>query len=253
MAQKDDSRTEVIEEGDIFFIYRPEVEEENPGGLGDVQRFYVVLRPKGGKLRLLVMGRKRMPDVEQHERNWGFVDMVTASPQKIEREMREAEYGTKTRGERHLPAARPAGEGVYLVTLEDGQMHLVYSLELPERPSEVQKTFKIAPEASYALSVKNPGAGQPRTAGLRESEKADYPDALQKEFRGRRFEREDLRLLDYDGAEFIMVGARTNPEQAYGVEVETEKEDYEHAEIVRKLRMVRSRHPVKPLFEGKWD
>ena len=75
MAKNDDRHTEVLEEGDIFFLYRLEVEEE-PSGLGDVQRFYVVLRPQAGKLRLLVMERKRLPDVEQHERNWGFVDII---------------------------------------------------------------------------------------------------------------------------------------------------------------------------------
>jgi len=54
-------------------------------------------------------------------------------------------------------------------------------------------------------------------------------------FHGRRFEREDVRLLDFPGAEFIMIGARTDPEQAYGVELKTEKEDYAHAEIIREL------------------
>ena len=42
MANNDDRHTEVPEEGDTFFLYRLEVEEE-PSGLGDVQRFYVVL------------------------------------------------------------------------------------------------------------------------------------------------------------------------------------------------------------------
>ena len=226
------------------------MEEEDPSGLGDVQRFYVVLRPQGGKLRLLVMGRKRLPDVEQHERNWGFVDMVTASAAKLEQALQEADYETKTRGKRHLPAVRPAGEGVYAVTLEDGQMYLAYSLELPERPGEVQQELKISAEASYALSVKNPEAGQPRAAGLSEQAKADYPDKLQEVFRGRRFAREDMRLLDYEGAEFILVGARPDPEKAYGIALGTEKEDYAHADIITRLRMVKSRHPVTPLFEG---
>lgn len=161
MAKKDDGQAEVIEEGDIFFLYRPDVEEEHPEGLGDVQRFHVVLRPREGrKLRVLVMGRKRLPKVEEHEQNWGFVEMVTSSAEKVERELQETEYGTKTRGRRRLPAERPAGEDAYAVMLEDGQMHLVYSLELPEKPGDVQKTFNIAPEASYALAVKNPEARQ---------------------------------------------------------------------------------------------
>jgi hypothetical protein len=254
MASGKDRQSEVLEEGDIFFLYRPTVEEDEPSGLGDVQRFYVVLRPQGsgsqgGKLRLLVMGRKRLPDVERHERAWGFVETVASAAGTIEKELRETDYETKTRGKRRLPAARPAGEGVYAVTLEDGQMHLSYSLELPEQPREVQQAFKIAPEASYALSIKNPEVGQP---GSGRQAKADYPQTLQEEFRGRRFAREDVRLLDYEGAEFILVGARRDPEEAYGVALETEKEDEAHADIINRLRLVKSRHPIAPLFEGRW-
>lgn len=253
MARSDDRNTEVLEEGDIFFLYRPTVDEDDPHGLGDVQRFHIVLRPHGGgKTRLLTVGRKRLPEVDSHERNWGFVDVVTDSAGELEEGLSEETYATKTRGEQRRPAARPAGEGVYAISLEDGQMHLSYALELPKKPDEVQKTLRIAPEASFAISVKNPEKGQPKGAGLRPEQKVDYPKKLQEEFRDRRFAREDVHLLDYEGAEFIMVGSRSNPEAEYGLELDAEAEDYEHAEIIRKLRMVKSRHPVKPLFEGEW-
>jgi hypothetical protein len=253
MPERDRHNSEVLERGNIFFLYRPRVDEEEPSGLGDVQRFFVVLRPEGaGKLRLLVVGRKRLPDVGQHERNWGFVALVTDSAETIEQGLRAEDYQTKTRGEQHQPAARPAGEGVYAITLKDGQMHLSYVLELPQHPSDVQRAFKIAPEASFALSVKNPERDQPPGTGLDESQKADFPERLQREFRGRRFEREDVKLLDFPGAEFILVGARTGPESAYGVELSAQPEDYAHAEIIRELHMVKSRHPIEPLFEGGW-
>lgn len=253
MARSDKRNTEILEEGDIFFLYRPKVNEDEPHGTGDVQRFEMVLRPEGGeKVRLMVVGRKRLPDPERHERFWGFVEMVADSARRIEEELRERTYDTRTRGERTRPAARPVGEGVYVISLEDGQMHLSYELELPERPREAQRAFRIGRQASYVLSVKNPLRGSPAYAGLSEEDEADYPRRLQEEFRGRRFAGEDVRLLDYEGAEFLLVGARTNPEAAYGVELETEKEDYAHAEAIRRLRMARSRHPVKPLFEGRW-
>jgi len=241
----------ILEQGDIFFLYRPDVEEHDPEGPGDVQRFFAVLRPQAGKLRLLVIGRKRLPEVDNHETNWGFVDSISKDEAALEKSLRAVEYDTKTRGKREQPAARPAGEGVYAITLDDGQMHLVYLLELPEKPGEVQKAFGIAQEAAYVLSVKNPEKGSPRAAGLSEEGKADYPKKLQEEFRGRRFAGEDVRLLDHEGAEFILVGARRDPE-AYDVDLDTEREDYEHADTVRALRMAKSRHPVKPLFEGKW-
>jgi hypothetical protein len=111
---------EILEQGDIYFLYRPKVrgEEEAMGeqpaaeDLGDVQNFYIVLKPERGRFRLISVGRKRLPDIEEHERLWGFVDMIADSGKAIEEELQSATYATKTRGERVLPAARPAGEGV---------------------------------------------------------------------------------------------------------------------------------------------
>jgi len=249
----DDRDIEILEQGDIFFLYRPVVEEDEPEGFSDVQRFFVVLRPEGGRIaRLIVLGRKRLPNIDRHERVWGFVSTVTKDERKLEEELREESYGTKTRGEQRQPAARPAGEGVYVITLNRGQMHLSYALELPDSPGPVQDALKLENEASFALSIKNPEKGQPANAGLSKDAKADYPDKLQEVFRDRRFAREDVRLLDYEGAEVLFVGARKDPQKAYGVELDTDDEDEKSADIFRKLRAAKSRHPVKPLLEGDW-
>jgi hypothetical protein len=253
MARHRRTQPEILERGDIFFLYRPAVDQDEPKGLIDVQRFFVVLKPEGDeKFRLLVVGRKRLPDVKTHERFWGFVDHVERSATDLERQLRSLTYGTATRGERHEPAARPAGEGVYSITLLSGQMHLSYTLELPKHPGEVQKAFHIEPQASFALSVKNPEASTPPGVGLREQEKADYPDRLQAEFRDRRFEREDVRMLDYPGAEFILVGASAHPDETYGAELMAgEKGGF--PDIFRELHLRRADHPVRPLMEGKWE
>lgn len=251
MASEHDA--EVLEQGDIFFMYRPRVEEDDPEGEADVQRFYMALKPEGHKpYRLIVIGRKHLPDLPGHERTWGFVDMVSDDPARIEQELREQHYRTRTRGSRTRPAARPAGEGAYAIARTDGQMHLVYALELPRTPGEVQKDLNIAPEASFALSIKNPEKAQSRSAGLNEDQQADFPEQEQKKFRGRRFDREDPELLDYEGAEIVLVGARDDPEQRYGLDLAPEREDPGTADIVRKLRMVKSRHPLKPLVKGDW-
>jgi hypothetical protein len=249
---------ETLEEGDIYFIYRPEVrpegEDDEPAeGLGEVQNFYLVLKPHGGRFRLINVGRKRLPEIDGHERNWGFVDMVAGSGQQIEQALRQETYDTKTRGARVLPAARPAGEGVYALLRIDGRMQLAWALELPEKPGPVQKAFNIPPEASLAVSIKNPEkGGGPRGARLSEEQKADYPKELQKEFRDRRFATEDPRLLDYEGAEIIFVGARSNPEQAYRIDLQPEDESEGSAEIFKQLRFAKSRHPREPLLKGEW-
>jgi hypothetical protein len=194
MPDDDTIEAEVLERGDIFFLYRPRVEEEHPSSLADVQRFFIVLRPEGGKkLRLLAVGRKRLPDVGEHERFWGFVDTVTDSAERL------------------------------------------------------------AAEASFALSIKNPEASSPAGVGLPETEKAQYPDKLQEEFRDRRFAREDVRLLDVDNAEFILIGARTDPERAYDLDLESAKTAHPRAKAIAGLHLPRTETPIKPMFEGVWE
>jgi hypothetical protein len=254
MARSDGHETQLLETGEILFFYRPRVQEEDPSSLEDVQRFLIVLRPKDGShLRLLVVGRKRLPEVGAHERNWGFVDLVTEDVKAVEEALRGEERATKTRGVRHQPSARPAGAGVYAVTLEDGRMHLSYELDLPEEPGEVQRTLKLAPEASFALSVRNPEMPRPRGAGTGPPVDAEFPEDLQQEFRGRRFAAEDVRLLDIEGAEFVMVGARRDPERAYGLDLEAEAGLRGGEDVMRGLRRLRAEQPTKPLFEGRWD
>jgi hypothetical protein len=265
MAKKTEpgSSQEILEQGDIYFLYRPKVRsaEEADEGAGepaaedieDVQNFYMVLKPQGGRFRLINIGRKRLPDIEGHERNWGFVDMIADSGTEIEHALRRDTYDTKSRGERVRPAARPAGEGVYALVREGSGTFLVWALELPNKPGPVQKAFNIPQEASLAISVANPEKrGGPRTAQLDEEQRANYPKSLQKEFRDRKFATEDPRLLDYEGAQVIFIGARQDPEQAYDIDLQPEKESEGSADIFKQLRFARSRHPAEPLLRGEW-
>ncbi|MDN5848181.1 MAG: hypothetical protein L0H63_00890 [Nitrococcus sp.] len=251
----------ILEQGNIYFMYRPKVakkagaEDIEAEDSGDVGRFYMVLKPDGRTLyRLFVLGRKRMPNVREHERSWGFVAMVSDDPKELEQELQGHTYSTKTRGQRQQPTTRPAGEGSYAIAAIGNrrQAHLIYVLELPRDRGEVQKELGIKTEASFALSIKNPEKGQRTAGGLKEAQQADYPKPLQERFRNRRFDTEHPELLDYEGAEIILVGARTDPEEAYGLDLEPEQEDQGTADIIKDLRMVQSRHPIEPLFRGEW-
>jgi hypothetical protein len=179
--------------------------------------------------------------------------MIADSGKEIEEALQRATYETKTRGERVLPAARPAGEGVYALVGEGSRTHLAWALELPKKPGPVQKAFNIPEEASLAVSIANPEKrGGPRTAQLSEEQRAHYPKSLQKEFRDRKFATEDPRLLDYEGAQVIFIGAREGPAEAYAVDLQPEKESEGSADIFRQLRFAKSRHPVEPLLRGEW-
>lgn len=252
-GSRDNHETEILERGHIFFFYRPRVDEEDPEGLSDVQRFFIVLRAEPShRMRLLTVGRKRLPDVERHERNWGFVDVVSSDIGDIRKVLEPYSYGTKTRGEQHQPGARVAGEGVYAVALRDGRMHLAYHLDKPEKPGDVQHALNIEPQASFALSVKNPERSSPRGRGLRQQDEPDYPDRLQEEFRGRRFATEDIALLDYEGAEFLLIGATPDPERRYDLGLENEGNGTPDQALFRLLRAGLRDERIKPLFEGRW-
>jgi hypothetical protein len=78
----------VLERGNIYFVYRPKVEHASAKGIEDIQRFFVILSPFGkARYRLIVIGRKRLPAIgDTHERNWGFVQKVASNPHEIEDE-----------------------------------------------------------------------------------------------------------------------------------------------------------------------
>jgi hypothetical protein len=258
-TSKRDADASTLERGDIFFFYRPRVsaadEETHPRGIDDIARAYMVMHPRGrGIYRLIVIARKRLPDVAKREREWAFVEKVSRTAGEIEAELRREEYATKTRGERVAPAARPAGEGVYALVRHVDHTHLAYALELPEKPGPVQKALEIEREASYILSVKNPEAPSPPEVGLAPDEAARYPRPLQEIFHGRRFVPADPpELLDYPGTQLLLIGASANVREELGVDLDPQREDERTAEIFRDLHIARSQHPVEPLFKGKWE
>jgi hypothetical protein len=253
---RESDQVKTLEHGNVYFFYRPRVGDEDPESLAEVQRLYMVLAPQGKqRYRLMVIGHKKLPDPARsgQGRFWGFVDQVTDDPKAIERDLQAHRYSTKTRGERELPAARPAGEGVYRIVRHDSHTHLVYALELPEKIGEVQEELNIEGEASYILSIKNPAKPSPRGAGLPHKESAKYPERLKKLFRDRQFSEVDpINFLDYPHTQFMMIAAAEDVSADLGIELHPQRETEATAEIINDLKMEKSKHPLKSLFEGEW-
>lgn len=211
----------VLEQGRIAFLYRPRVEEHDPDELADVQRLLVVLEPEGSeRYRLIGMGRKRMPTSGRHERFWGFIDAVLDHPQDMEAMLAAQTYGTKTRGVRHLPAARLAGDGTYALESHGDHTHLAYELDRVVDDDPVVAELSIESAASYIVAVANP---DPTVWGLVEmpplqqelfdelevhvTVPTSFPPALQKRFGNRRYAQLDAtEWLDHVGAELIFIG-----------------------------------------------
>src|SRR3954463_9317165 len=101
MSKVREQGSKVLERGDIFFFYRPDVGETSPEGLLDVWRFHVVLRPEGKEtLRWLTIGRKKLPGADEEGRNhWGFVGKVFTDPEGLREELGGATVSSDTQGE----------------------------------------------------------------------------------------------------------------------------------------------------------
>jgi len=257
--QAHDSRA--LEKGHIFFFYRPKIELEDASSLDEVQKLYMVLRPEAsfGDIsaermnRLIVLTKKRLPNISAKERTWGFVDSVSYDMKDITKLLGPTTYEAKTQGTRHLHGAMPCGSGVYGIvhhsSSSSGQhqskdhTHIAYVLELPEEPGEMQKAFNIVREGSYIISVKNPRASNPPEAGLAGNEKVEYPKGLQGEFHGKKWlPVDDVKLINFDKAELLLIGAAQ--EEAVKAELgkpisdiertaaEEEEEEHDHPECM---------------------
>lgn len=212
---------QTLEQGSITFLYRPRVEEQHPAELDDVQRLLLLLTPAGSAYqRLIAVGRKRLPRSARRDRFWGFVDLVLTH-YDMHAALGAQVYGTKTRGLRHLPAARTFAEGTYEITTHDGHAHFTWRVERLMSEDPVTADIEIEDQADYILTVANP---DPIAWGLLEPPDLQttlfddlelhvpvptpFPPSLQQRFRNRRFTQLDsIEWLEHPGAELVFVGA----------------------------------------------
>lgn len=254
------SNIEIIEQGDIFFFYRPKVDTEEVKDIKDVQRFYMVTTPEKQKkndiYRLFLIGQKQLPEIIEgkstsEEKNWALNILTTSNPDYVHKELLPAEYTTETKGKRRLAAAAPAGEGKYKIVKHDNHTELAYLLELPEIPGPTQKEFEIKKEASYIISVKNPEVNIPGFATVSEK-KPEYPKHIKEMFGDRRWiSIEDPQLLDYENTQVLLIGARKKDvEEELDIDIDEQKETENTADIFKELKVRKEQVPLKPLMKG---
>jgi hypothetical protein len=245
---------EILEDGDIYFLYRPRVDDEEVESPDEVQRLLIVLHSWPGKrLRLLIAGRKRLPKMADHKRSWWFVFKVASRPEELREALDRRTYQTRTRGERVQPPARPAGEGAYVIARHDDHTHLAYKLELPRELGQVQRELNIEPEASYVINVKNPEVPSPPGIGRPGTGRPDLPRDLLDRFDGRRFIPLDPPdFLNYPGIELVLIGAADDPGTELGLDLDAEVERAARSTVFDDLRLRREDRPVEPLFAGEW-
>jgi hypothetical protein len=266
----DNTQSEILEQGDIYFFYRPKKGAEEVKGIEDVRRFFMVTAPeeeennnKSRLYRLFIIGKKSLPEVRKtevraSERYWARVGGIFKEPDELARELFSDEF-------RKGDAARPVGEGKYaIVRHHQNHAELAYILEMPKEPGEAQRELGIEKEASYIVCVinpKKPAASSAVDGGKYPSteEIPMYPEELLKGFNDSDIFvplSRDTRLIDYQNAQILLTGAREGRDvikRDIGIEIIDEDETQQSADIFNKLNLRREQVPIRPLTEGKLE
>lgn len=188
---------QTLEEGDLLVVVRPRVD------LPGVQRLFLVLSPLGRHLhRRIVVGKKRMPRAEQHEKEWAYVDRVAEGRAELFADLGERTYETKTRGVRHLGAARVVSEGRYAIAAHADHAHLRYDVD------DARAELALEPRGDLIVTVFNPLAKGARSPSAPFTEPSIFPDEIQERFGDRRFAPLAPDLLDYEGAELVLIACQ---------------------------------------------
>jgi hypothetical protein len=126
--KKDENKEEVplstLEKGIIYFFYRGRVGVEDPQGIEDVARSYIVLRPlddgakvgdappdDAGKCRLLALPKKMLP--KKHGDGFlAFVEKASCSLKDLRKQFSGTEYETKTAGYVYLASSTMSLMGI---------------------------------------------------------------------------------------------------------------------------------------------
>ncbi len=216
-----------IEQGDIYFFYKPKKGLEKISGKDDVARFFFVLDPDGtNPSRYIVLGNKKMPELKDGGKtNWGFIQIVGGRGFKTSNKPKATVKN----------ASRPIGEGIYSIINHRNHTHLLYSLELPKKIGEVQEEFSIREEGNYIFmerSIEN----SPRT--------------IEEPFSN--FSSVTIKNLNRRGTEILLIGVGADLGRL-GVKAQKDDEDIESADIFSKLELDKRRHPTYSLISGKWE
>jgi hypothetical protein len=258
------NEAEILEQGDIYFFYRPKKGAEEVKGIEDVRRFFMVTAPEEGQLyRLFVIGKKSLPEVRKtearaSERYWARVGGIFKDANELTKELSSDEF-------RKGDAARPVGEGKYaIVKHHQNHTELAYILEMPKRPGEAQKELGIEKEASYIISVINPR--KPAASSVADGGKYPsteeipmYPEELLEEFGDDDTFvplSRDTRFIDYQNAQILLTAAREGRDvikRDIGIEIVEEDETQQSADIFNKLKVRKDQVPIRPLTEGKLE
>ncbi len=261
--------SDIIEQGNIYFFYRPKKNSSNVKDIGDVRRFFMVTAPdtpnnrgtsKNSKkfYRLFVIGKKSLPEIRTSEaraseRYWARVGGIFEDVNELTNELYSDEF-------RKGDAARPVGAGKYVIVRHQKHTEMAYVLETPDQPGNAQEELGIEKEASYIISVINPKSPVPEGFPSAE-ENPKYPDKVLKELsESENFVSmlKDTQLIDFPNAQVILIGAREGKDvikQDLGIDIDLDNDikRKKDSDVLNKLKTSFKNVPTKPLMEGKME
>jgi len=264
----ENNESDILEQGNIYFFYRPKKDSSKVKDIDDVRRFFMVTAPdkqnnrstsknKMGKFfRLFVIGKKSLPEIRKSEaraseRYWARVGGIFEDQNDLTKELFSDEY-------RKGDAARPVGAGKYVIVRHQKHAEIAYVLETPDMPGDAQDELGIEKEASYIISVINPKSPAPE--GLPSAEEhPKYPDKVLKEFdKNEKFTSllADTQLIDFPNAQVILIGAREGKDiikNDLGIDLDNNNKRKKDLDVLNKLRTSFKEVPTKPLTEGKLE
>ncbi len=274
------AEAKILEQGDIFFFYRPKVSSKEIKSIDDVRRFYMILCPdedqkisdtgdngtitnKKKIYRLFIIGKKSLPEIRKtearsSERFWAQVGGIFYDSKKLGEDLSAEEF-------RKGDTARPVGEGKYAIIEHQNHTELAFILEMPQEIGEAQKELGIQKEATYIITVINPNKPVPEGYPTAEAQLPKYPEHIEKYLNNIEEKfislSQNLNLINYQNAQVILIGAREGKniiKQEIGLDIESEyegKEDEKFAssDIFKKLKLRKEQVPIKPIIEGKFQ
>ena len=268
-VSKNYNETDILEEGDIYFFYRPKKNSTEVKDIDDIRRFFVVTssekglgsknngdKKKSQLFRLFVIGKKSLPEIRKSEaraseRYWARVGGIFENLNDLTNDLFSDEF-------RKGDAARPVGAGKYIIVKHQNHAELAYVLETPKKPGEAQVELGIEKEASFIVSVINPKKSAPQ--GFPSTEETPrYPDKILAEFgENENFVSlgSDTSLIDYINSQVILIGAREGKDvikRDLGIDIDDDDRANKVSDVIEKLRLQTQNVPTKPLTEGKLE
>lgn len=252
----------VIEKGHLFFFYKPKIDIPNPKNWNDIAKLHILMVPiqesQDHKCRIISIPKKKLPSIDKHDINLCFVDEVSDSIDTLRKDVLDpVHYQTpKSHRDRITQGDRVLGEAIYMIEFGEQKSHLSYVLEVPKYPLEIQQIFNIEKEGSFVIQVKNP-----KFPYMGRFSMVNYPKEITDLFADLKYiPLQTIKLLNYDKAEFLMIGGRhhiVDEIHEYGEELEEEAE-YESKKLNPKTVYTQvhlkkdENHPADPIIKGKF-